>query len=210
MFAAGVNKLNAWFLAAAFTASSGSGIAQESVDKEFWLEQKKFAADEFFREMKAPDENTLRLRSVFIWVASLIGRPDNTCYEANMLAEIESKLSEIERVTEIAKKNIDANPRAVSDLHKDRVQDILKELNSKLMNVTNSEEKLSISKKINELTRSEIAYHKWLLRTMPQRQIIDMADKARGALIDVRTKVDRANSSEACRPISFGCCGTRG
>lgn len=210
MFAAAVKKLNAWAFVAAITASSGSGIAQEPMDKEFWLEQKKFVADEFFREMKAPDENTLRLRNVFIWVSSLIGRPDKTCYEASMIAEIDSKLSEIERITEIARNNIGASPKSVTDIHKDRIQDILKELSAKLTSATKLEEKLSISKRIDDLTRSEITYHNWVLKTMPQRQVVDMADKARVALNDVRAKVDRANSSEACKPTPLGCCGIRG
>lgn len=210
MFAAARNKLSACVLATVIIGSSSSGIAQEPMDKEFWLEQKKFAADEFFREMKAPDENTLRLRNVFIWVSSLIGRPESMCYEANMLTEIDSNLSEIERITEIARNNMEANPSAVTGFHKERIQDILKDLEFKLNRSKNLEEKISIANKINELTRAEIAYQNWLLRTMPQRQIIDMAGKARVALTDVRKKVDRANSSEACRPTPLGCCGTRG
>ena len=200
MSATAVNKLSALIFVALVADFSSPGVAQDQIDKEFWLEQKKFAADEFFSELKAPDENTLRLRDVFIFVSALIN-PTATCYGYNMLVEIDEKIAEIDRITEIAKNNISADPELVPSIHVDRIRSIAQELTNQLKSATNIGDKLAISKKIDELTRSQVAARGWQLRNAPQRQIVLMADKARIALNDVRAKVVRMNASDSCKPI---------
>lgn len=134
MSATAVNKLSALVFIALLAVFPTRVSAQEQVDKEFWLEMQKFAVDDFFREMKVPDENTLRLRRVFIWISSLI--VPYPCYDSSIPSEIDKQLAEIDRITEIAKINFGAGPELVSSMHKDKVQAILQELSSQLKTAT--------------------------------------------------------------------------
>lgn len=144
-----------------------------------------------------------------MWVANRITH-DSTqqvCYEVDAINEIDAKLVELDRITDIAQKNIDADPVLVAELHMEKVQSMSQALTENLKSARSLQEKVAIAKRIDELLGAQIAARKSRLKNMAQKQIVDMAGKARDALQSMRADVERARNRPEC---VYGYTGIRG